>query len=80
MSAVTKAVEEAEYFIKKLEEEESKPSVYTYNLNAFLSRGRSITWIIKKQYSKCPNFSKWYCEKRIGALRCTLAGAVWYLL
>ena len=63
MSAVTKAVEEAEYFIKKLEEAESKPSVYTYNLNAFLSRGRSITWIIKKQYSKCPNFSKWYYQK-----------------
>ncbi len=63
MSTVTKAIEEAEYFYKKLEEEHCKPSEYTYNLNAFISRGRSITWIIKKQYSKCSNFSEWYFQK-----------------
>ena len=48
MSTVTKAIEELEYFYKALEEKEAKPSEFTYNLNAFLSRGRSITWIIKK--------------------------------
>lgn len=63
MSAVTKAIEELEYFYKALEEKEAKPSEFTYNLNAFLSRGRSITWIIKKQYSKFPNFSSWYSQK-----------------
>jgi hypothetical protein len=60
MSVVTKAIEELEYFYKALEEKEAKPSEFTYNLNAFLSRGRSITWIIEKQYSKHPDFSSWY--------------------
>ena len=63
MSVVTKAIEELEYFYKKLEEKQTKPSEFTYNLNAFIVRGRSITLIMQKQYSKYPNFPSWYSQK-----------------
>ena len=63
MSSVTKAIEELEYFYRTLTEKESKPSEFTYNLNAFIVRGRSITLIMQKQYSKCPTFSSWYSQK-----------------
>ena len=62
MSGVDEAVKELEYFYKKLEEAKHIPSEFTYNLNAFISRGRTITWIIKKQYSKQPNFVSWYSQ------------------
>jgi hypothetical protein len=63
MSEVTKTVEELEYFFKTMVEKELKPSEFTHNLNAFIVRGRSVTLIMQKQYSKHPEFPLWYSHR-----------------
>lgn len=63
MSTVTDALNETEYFYRRLEETTKIPKEFRYNLNAFISRARSITWVLKKQYSTNPKFQKWYAEK-----------------
>lgn len=62
MSAINNALKELRYFFSMLEETKLKPNEFKSNLNAFISRGRSITWVIKKQYSNQPKFLVWYQE------------------
>lgn len=64
MNGVRKALEEAEYFYRRMQETESVPEQFRYNLNAFLSRARSVTWVLRKNYSKNPRFNEWYVAKK----------------
>ena len=64
MDMVIEALNEAEYFYQKMEETEKIPKEFRYNLNAFISRARSVTWVLKKQYSENPRFKVWYAKKR----------------
>jgi hypothetical protein len=62
MLPIAEVVKELEYFYEMLEEKKPIKSKFAYNLNAFISRGRTITWIIKKQYSHRPGFATWYSK------------------
>jgi hypothetical protein len=40
------------------------PFEFQWNLSAFISAARSITWIMQKEYSKVPGFADWYEDKQ----------------
>lgn len=54
------ALEEAEYFHKKMEATSNVPKEFRFNLNAFISRARALTWVLKKQFSGNQKFADWY--------------------
>jgi len=58
-------VKEAEYFLSKMRETFEDDDIFSYNLSAFLSAARSITWYMKKQYRHREGFNEWYCQKQI---------------
>ena len=59
-------VNEASYFLSMMKQTFNDDSnVFIYNLNAFLSTARSITFFMQKHYSKKDGFKKWYDGQRI---------------
>jgi hypothetical protein len=60
-SNTMKKLNEARFFLKKMKEEFSKKSpTFDYYLSAFLEAARSITWIMKKEYSGNHKWEQWY--------------------
>jgi len=57
------ALKEAKHFYQKMQETTKIPKEFRHNLNAFISRARSVTWVLKKQYSSNPKFKVWYAKK-----------------
>jgi len=57
------ALNEAEYFYRRMQETAKIPKEFRYNLNAFISRARTITWVLKKQYARNSKFKVWYAGK-----------------
>lgn len=53
---------EAEYFLKRMARERGEP--FGYNLNAFLSAARSVTFLLQKEYSKIGGFAEWWTLER----------------
>lgn len=53
---------EAEYFLAGLTV--TSGSEFGYNLNAFLSACRSVTFVMQKSFSHVPGFSAWYANCR----------------
>lgn len=49
---------EAEYFLKRMAGERGE--AFGYNLNAFLSAARSVTFLLQKEYSKVDCFAEWW--------------------
>lgn len=47
----------------------SKLNEFITYLSSFLSSGRSITWVLQKEYSRVDGFKKWY-EKEQEVMRC----------
>ena len=60
MKKVKEAIDEAEYLYQKMEETLKTPMDFRSNLNAFLSRSRAVTWVLKKQLDNNPSFASWY--------------------
>lgn len=60
-------VREAEYFlsIMKTKQVFKDDNTFAYNLSAFLSAARSITWYMQKQYKHRQNFDEWHRQKQI---------------
>jgi hypothetical protein len=63
LGVIEEALEEANYFYLKMEETMKKPKEFRHNLNAFISRARTLTWVLKKQYSGNPLFDSWYAKE-----------------
>ena len=58
-------VEEAEYFLSMMKQTiDDESNNFIFNLNAFLSSARSITFFMQKQYDKKDGFKKWYSTKQ----------------
>jgi len=55
---------EAKYFLKRMKESYSQIDVFGYNLRAFLSAARSVTFIMQKEFDKVSGFSIWYACKQ----------------
>jgi len=50
----------ARHFLKQMKNKQSDRDAFRYNLSAFLSATRSVTWVMKKEFDKAPGFEKWY--------------------
>jgi hypothetical protein len=64
MSEIMFKLVEAEYFLSKSKEKLGDPYEFYFNLDAFLSAARSVTWIMQKEYSKHIGFNDWYINKQ----------------
>jgi len=57
------ALKEAKYFYQKMQGTAKIPKEFRHNFNAFISRARSVTWVLRKQHSENPKFKTWYGKK-----------------
>lgn len=55
---------EAKYFLKQTGITSNDSEEFSYNLSAFLSAARSVTWCLQKEFSKHPKFADWYNRKQ----------------
>ena len=59
-------VDEANYFLSTMKQTFNQHSDnFSFNLHAFLTAVRSITFYMQKQYKKCSGFPEWYSKKQI---------------
>jgi len=63
LNEVKDALDEAEYFYQRMEALSKIPKDFQHNLNAFVSRARAVTWVLKKQFSGNQKFSEWYATE-----------------
>jgi hypothetical protein len=63
LGEVKDALEETEYFYRRMETTSKAPKEFQHNLNAFISRARAVTWVLKKQFSGNQKFSDWYAAE-----------------
>lgn len=63
MKALEK-LEETKYFLIKMEESIDDLAKFKFNLSAFLSAGRSVTFYLQKEFTHNPKFDKWYPKKQ----------------
>lgn len=64
MNATDKLVE-TRYFLKQMENNIDDLKLFKYNLSAFLSASRSVTWHLQKEFSGNKNFELWYDIKQL---------------
>lgn len=57
-------LEEAEYFLGQMVENIVNVTNFKFNLSAFLSSARSITYIMQKEFSHKSGFTTWYKIKQ----------------
>ena len=55
---------EAEYFLDQMKVVYQRHDEFRWNLSAFLSAARSITFYMQKQYKRQKGFAEWYCQKQ----------------
>jgi hypothetical protein len=58
-------IREAQYFLSMMKQAFEDDDTFSYNLSAFLSAARSITWVMQKQYARYNGFAEWYCPYQI---------------
>jgi len=56
---------EAKYFLERMKEHVMDREAFRYNLSAFLTAFRSVTFIMRKEYNKISEFEEWYRKKQI---------------
>ena len=64
-NATARKVGEAEHFLSMMNQTCEDDKLFAYNLSAFLSAARTITWYMQKQYKHRDGFAQWYCQKQI---------------
>jgi hypothetical protein len=57
-------VKEAEYFFEKMKKNIEDDKVFSFNLSAFLTSARSVTFLMQKEYQHVLGFQDWYADKR----------------
>lgn len=55
---------EAEYFLGMMKENYENRQSFKYNLSAFLSAARSITFVLQNERPKNPESKEWYTKKQ----------------
>lgn len=55
---------EAEYFLGQMKANTQDPDAFRWNLSAFLSAARSVTFYLQKEFRGNPDFDSWYPEKQ----------------
>ena len=72
MNRTKDKLNEAQYFLNRMEETQrrtdantlSARNAFKYDLNAFLSATRSVTFAMQNDLSTTPGFTDWYTEKQ----------------
>ncbi|MBC7108976.1 MAG: hypothetical protein H5T41_09395 [Methanomassiliicoccales archaeon] len=64
MSNTRFKLNEAKYFLEQMKEHADSTEEFAYNLSAFLSAARSVTWIMQNEFKNVPGFEEWYSEKQ----------------
>ncbi len=57
-------LDEAKYFLSQLKKNIINVSIFRYNLSAFLSAIRSVTYFLQKECHNVPGFSEWYTKEQ----------------
>jgi hypothetical protein len=57
-------LKEAKYFFNQMKVNLNNPEILGYNLSAFITAARSITYFMQKEYDSTPNFESWYKTKQ----------------
>lgn len=57
-------LKEAKYFFEQMGKTFENDDEFKYNLSAFLSAARSITWFMQGQYAQVEGFGRWYEDKQ----------------
>jgi len=55
---------EAKYFLDQMKSTQPDRDAFRYNLSAFLSAGRSVTWIMQNEFRHVSGFDDWYADKQ----------------
>jgi hypothetical protein len=64
MSATRGKLQEAKYFLQRMEEVQADRAAFKYNLSAFLSAGRSVSFYMQKEFKRTPGFEEWYAAEQ----------------
>jgi hypothetical protein len=64
MSAAREKLLEAQYFLERMREKSSDRAAFKYNLSAFLSAARSVTFYMQKEFKHTPGFEEWYAAEQ----------------
>ena len=64
MSAAREKLLEAQYFLQLMRENSSDRNAFKYNLSAFLSAARSVTFYMQKELKHTPDFEEWYAAEQ----------------
>jgi hypothetical protein len=64
MNAAREKLLEAQYFLQRMRENSSDRDAFKYNLSAFLSAARSVTFYMQKEFKHTPGFEEWYAAEQ----------------
>ena len=64
MGATRAKVQEAMYFLQRMEDEQADRDACKYNLSAYLSAARSVTFFMQKEFARAPDFEEWYATEQ----------------
>ena len=64
MSNTRQKLEEARYFLEQMQVCVEDRKKFAFNLSAFLSAARSVTFIMQSESKSSPEFSDWYKDKQ----------------
>lgn len=59
-SRTKRKLEEAQFFLEQLHKNYGKLKKFDYYLSAFISSGRSVTWVMVSEHEKTPGWQAWY--------------------
>jgi hypothetical protein len=51
---------EASYFYDQMKNNQDNTDAFLYNLDAFVSAARSVTWVLRQKFSREAGFEEWY--------------------
>jgi len=54
----------AEYFLQCMVDKRAERDAFRYNLEAFITALRSVTWIMQSEFHDVPGFLEWYDEQK----------------
>lgn len=57
-------LEAAFHFLEEMRRSMENRKVFIFNLDAFLSTSRSVTFVLQKEFRREPKFRKWYGQKQ----------------
>ena len=64
MSRTTRKLDEARFFMARLEDSTAAHPQFDYFLSAFVSASRSVSWVMKAECKERPGWLEWYESKQ----------------